>query len=330
MKSFFKFASVGVVFLFGLAINASAAIRTWSGGGADNFWNTPANFSGTVPANNDSLVFGANAVQQINTNNIPGLITESILFTTAGWTLYGNPIINTNGLTNTTASGTVTFNSDLTFGNNQTLSNAAGAMIFGGSLNLNGKNFTINNVGPVTLNGPIGGAGNWNKNFPGTLFLSATNTFIGSVTLNQGIIELRQTNALGAASAGTTIASGPTSGTAQTIRIDLNPPSSSTIPEPLTLQARQGPMLNNAHVRNAAFNNILSGTQTLTTGGSRYNYQSDAGKLTIAGVISPSGLTGTRELRLAGNADGEITRDLRGRVSARFCDYQGGDWSLDN
>ena len=55
-------------------IGASAAPRTWSGGGADNNWSTAANWGGTAPVSGDSLIF-AGIQRTTNLNNIASLNT---------------------------------------------------------------------------------------------------------------------------------------------------------------------------------------------------------------------------------------------------------------
>ncbi|HEY4416931.1 MAG TPA: sulfatase-like hydrolase/transferase [Verrucomicrobiae bacterium] len=74
----------------------SAANLTWSGGGTDNNWNTPANWSGTAPANNNNLNFSG-ATRLANTNNLTGL--------TLGWLQFANGDFNLNGNALTLNSG---------------------------------------------------------------------------------------------------------------------------------------------------------------------------------------------------------------------------------
>ncbi|HXI71387.1 MAG TPA: hypothetical protein VNN22_13605, partial [Verrucomicrobiae bacterium] len=46
-----------------------AAVRTWSGAGADGNWSTAANWGGTAPVNGDLLVFSG-TTRPNNTNDI--------------------------------------------------------------------------------------------------------------------------------------------------------------------------------------------------------------------------------------------------------------------
>jgi autotransporter-associated beta strand protein len=74
---------------------AGAAVRTWSGAGADANWTTAANWGGTAPATNDSLVFNG-VIQQSNTNNYVNLTNNWVTFNNGGFVLYGN-LLTLNG-----------------------------------------------------------------------------------------------------------------------------------------------------------------------------------------------------------------------------------------
>ncbi|MBA4181478.1 MAG: hypothetical protein C0506_12885 [Anaerolinea sp.] len=88
---------------------AHAASRTWTGGGSDNNWTTPANWGGTAPVAGDSLVFPVGASRLNNTNDFPaGTNFASITVSSGGYTLGGNAVSLTNGLTATHASGSTT------------------------------------------------------------------------------------------------------------------------------------------------------------------------------------------------------------------------------
>src|SRR5687767_13643654 len=52
------------------SISVGGADRTWTGGGSDNLWSTPANWGGTAPTAGDSLFFGG-GVRTSPVNNFP-------------------------------------------------------------------------------------------------------------------------------------------------------------------------------------------------------------------------------------------------------------------
>jgi autotransporter-associated beta strand protein len=96
-----------------LSFSADGAIWSWSGGGGANaYWNNSANwgFAGT-PANGDTVIFPASQPNELNTNNIPGLTLNQIVFAGAGggYDIRGNAFTLTNGLivTNTTGANTI-------------------------------------------------------------------------------------------------------------------------------------------------------------------------------------------------------------------------------
>ncbi len=89
--------------------SALAAIATWTGAGADANWMTAANWGGTAPSAGDDLVFPGGAARLTNTNNFPsGTNFNTITFNGAsgGYTLNGNAIQLSSGLTASNTSGT--------------------------------------------------------------------------------------------------------------------------------------------------------------------------------------------------------------------------------
>lgn len=102
---------------------AHAAIRTWSGAGADATWTNTANWGGTAPANADDLVFSG-TTQQNNTNNFSSLSINGLQLANNGFTLNG-------------ASGTL-------LALNGPLTNSAGVNILALPLNVTAQNQTWN------------------------------------------------------------------------------------------------------------------------------------------------------------------------------------------
>jgi hypothetical protein len=76
------------------ANQAQAADRTWTGGGGDNNWGTPANWGGTAPVAGDALFFTGTA-RTSSTNGLPsGTLFNGITFNSpaGAFNLAGNPI----------------------------------------------------------------------------------------------------------------------------------------------------------------------------------------------------------------------------------------------
>jgi autotransporter-associated beta strand protein len=94
------------------AANSRAATHIWTGGGSSEFWNNPANWTGGVPLIGEAapitLIF-TNGVT--TTNNIPGLVVDSLQFLGDNAAVYGSSggtlTIRGNGGTNLWFKGTL-------------------------------------------------------------------------------------------------------------------------------------------------------------------------------------------------------------------------------
>ncbi|HEX5218042.1 MAG TPA: autotransporter-associated beta strand repeat-containing protein [Verrucomicrobiae bacterium] len=92
-----KLKSLGAAILLGalsifIQLSTSfAATHTWTGGGANEYWNNAANWSGGAPAAGEAapvvLIFPGSVV---TTNNIPGLTVDSLRFTGGNAVLHGS------------------------------------------------------------------------------------------------------------------------------------------------------------------------------------------------------------------------------------------------
>src|SRR5947209_1091938 len=80
---------------------------TWTGAGANSNWSTGANWSGgTVPGSGDSLVFPAGVTHLSAVNDLTaGTVFNSIEIDGSGYTLSGNAIHLSQGITTTYSSG---------------------------------------------------------------------------------------------------------------------------------------------------------------------------------------------------------------------------------
>ena len=152
-----------VLILLFFSVNAFSAIKTWDGGGADANWTTAANWSTDVaPVAGDDLVFPAAAVQQSNNNNFFILTSfRSIMVEGGTYTIGGNPIRLTNGLTIT--SGTQTFNFAITLSGAQTFFADLGATATIVILSVGSSALTIDGNGVIGI-GLISGSGSIIKN----------------------------------------------------------------------------------------------------------------------------------------------------------------------
>jgi autotransporter-associated beta strand protein len=186
-----------------------------------------------------------------------------------------------------TDNGTLTFNFLNNITNTQPITGtgalqqiAGGEVFLGGSISINGA---------ITLTA-------------GTMYLTASNSYLGTTTLNStsgGTLVIANSYALGATNGNTTI-NGNT-GANSTLELAGN---NMIVPEAFSLSARQTVAVDVPHIRNASGTNTLTGQITGTTGGNAYNIQSDSGLLTVAGNFVPPSTAGTRNLKLLGDGNG--------------------------
>jgi autotransporter-associated beta strand protein len=185
--------------VLGLAVaSTQAAVKTWDGSFSGN-WSTAANWAGGVaPVNGDDLVFQGGAANLLNTNNYPSLRVKSVTFTGSGYTLHGNALVVTNGVSGQQgAPGANTIEFPVTLGAAQTFDcvNAGASLTFNGALTLGAFTVTFGGTGNTTQHGLIGGTGGLIKSGAGRLLLagSVNNTYSGLTTVTAGILELNDT-----------------------------------------------------------------------------------------------------------------------------------------
>lgn len=105
-------------FSFLVAFNQlHAADRIWTGAGADNNWSTTENWGGTVPADNDNLIFNG-AARQNNFNDLADFSARRLTFSSGGFVLSGNPLeLNPSGsamITNLSGTNTIALDLSIT------------------------------------------------------------------------------------------------------------------------------------------------------------------------------------------------------------------------
>lgn len=174
--------------------SATAADRTWNGGGGDDFWSTPANWGGSAVSANDSLRFGGSVRTSPNNDFPPGTVFNGITFLNpaGAFTLRGNSI----GL-----AGNISDDQPLV---PQTIQFPI-ALTLPPTINVAAD-------GSLTLSGIVSGSGaGITKTGAGQLTLGAANTFDGQVQILGGTVAASTDANLGAA---------PGSATARAIVID--------------------------------------------------------------------------------------------------------------
>ena len=169
--------------------NASAAVKTWDGGGADANWMTAANWANDVaPAANDDLVFPATSAQFITNNNFNFLLLSfrSVTIEGGNYTIGGNPLRLTNGLT--VGGGTQAVNTAITTTGAQTFSAAQSSQTTLALLSVGSGGLTFDGDGLFAV-GVISGSGAIVKNGRGATALLTASGYNGSLTVNGGVIN---------------------------------------------------------------------------------------------------------------------------------------------
>ncbi|MDD4019252.1 MAG: autotransporter-associated beta strand repeat-containing protein [Kiritimatiellae bacterium] len=160
--------------------------RTWTGGGGDANWSTPANWGGTAPTTNDTLFFSG-TTRLASTNDLPEDIPlAGIIFNSGAgaFTLGGNRLTLNGNVSNLSASA-------------QTLALPA--------LLPETRVFFSSSNGAVTVSGSLSGAGGLTKAGFQTLTLAASNSYDGVTTVNDGLLSVTHGNALGSVSGNTEV-----------------------------------------------------------------------------------------------------------------------------
>ena len=162
----------------------------WSGGsGSGSLWSDSANWQQPMPAA-PMLAFNANS-RRTSTNDLTGLVLDSVMVWDQAWQFAGNPVTLNNGFF-CNPSSTVTWGLDT-------------------ALPSGTHTFSVLTARRLTLSGVLSGEGGLllglGRDYAGTLALACpSNTFTGSVVLKSGIAEVTrlanagQPSSLGAAS----------------------------------------------------------------------------------------------------------------------------------
>ena len=150
----------------------------WTGLGGDNNWSTAANWdTNTAPTDGANLLFPSGASQPSNVNDLSGMSFHSIEIDDKNYSISGNAITLTNGISSTYTSGASTFGLDTTLTATETFDVATG-----GTLDMSGV-ITVSNFG--------GGFG-VTKTGGGTLEYSGSsaNQYNGGTVINAGTLVL--------------------------------------------------------------------------------------------------------------------------------------------
>lgn len=128
-------------------------------------------------------------------------------------------IMDTNGsgaseinvLNNPEGNADHAINLDLDLQNNLEVNNLVDqSLTFTGDIDSNGNDITVNSVGTTTMSGVVSEGADVVKEGNGTLVLSGSNTYTGTTTITDGIIQIENSNGLGNSSGDTVVQDGGT------------------------------------------------------------------------------------------------------------------------
>jgi hypothetical protein len=284
--------------------NGNTDTRTWNGHGNTNNWSNPANWDeGIAPDANDSLIFGDIGAVVFTANNdfADGTVFNSITFTgSGGYLLTGNAIGLAAGVVGGTNAGVDTINlAGIVFTAEQSFNAFNGSLVFNTPINLNGFNFLIDGTlagsGPDALNGVISGAGQIVKVGESLWNITGSNTFVGGLEIQKGVLFINNSASLGTTDGSTTIDAGAS----------LQVGGNITLAEPLVISGNGSNASPGAiHVNDQNGLDTFTGTITLGMASALFGVpglatvnlagtiQNQGFDLTIAGVFNTS-LTGT-------------------------------------
>jgi autotransporter-associated beta strand protein len=191
------------------------AVHQWTGS-TSSLWSDTRNWINGSPAGDPAadLVFPT-VSNRASRNDLSGLAVHALTFSANGFTISGNPLRLSGGISDQVSGTTVGSNNlllDLTLTAAQTFSVTQGrseSLYVNGAINLNGNTLTLDGDGFVlSLGSTVSGAGGLVKNGRVEGVLASANSYTGPTTVNAGALYIGNGNALGSTSAGTTVAGG--------------------------------------------------------------------------------------------------------------------------
>ncbi|MFQ3670029.1 MAG: autotransporter-associated beta strand repeat-containing protein [Verrucomicrobiia bacterium] len=162
----------------------------------------------------DSIFFGGNQSYTLTPS-----ASQKLIFDASSGDSYISLLNSPTGNASHTINADIQLNDTLRIHNfvaDQTLT-------LNGDLALGSNNLFLKSFGTTEINGDISGSGNLTKQGTGTAVLAGNNTYTGTTTVSDGILEARSNTALGATSSGTTVQSGATLGLSGGISIGAEP-----------------------------------------------------------------------------------------------------------
>jgi fibronectin-binding autotransporter adhesin len=270
------------------------------------------------------------------TNNLPGMTFDLAVALSAQGTISGPGSltkIGTSSLILTAPDSTWSGSTTISAGTLQIGSGAADGSLADLPMVDNGS-LLMNSATDFAISNQISGTGGISQNVGGTFTLGGSNSFGGQVLINSapatsptgGAIRITNSYALGDTVGNTRIVGDST----HNGRLELA--GNISCAEPVQVDCRQGVTIDAPAVLNVSGNNTMTGPIVGSTGGSDMNFQSDSGKLTMAGTFNCVSTAGTRRLKLMGDGAGEwsgaIANSVDTLVATLIAKTGNGTWTL--
>jgi len=159
-----------------VTLTCTSAPKVWSGA-VNSLWSNSGNWVGGIgPAAGDRIEFPASGSNKTNTNDLSGLVLTSVTFNGGAYTLGGNALALSGGVTNSSFGNTLTMPIQLV--SSQTINTSAGIVTFNGPVDA--QAFTLTLFGSFEFTG--GFAGN------GTITMAGGRTGVGGTSTFSGTI----------------------------------------------------------------------------------------------------------------------------------------------
>jgi autotransporter-associated beta strand protein len=175
----------------------------------------------------------------------------------------------------------------------------------------------------ATVNSALAGSQGLTKSGAGTVILGGANSYSGATSLSAGALRATHNNALGSTSGSTSI------GNAADARLELA--GGVTVGEAITISCKAAANGNVPAVVNVSGTNTLSGTLSLTTGGSFWTFEAAGGKLRVTGAVNNTTTVNARTIWLRGAAAGELVSVIGDSAAALATNIRKDDtgvWTL--
>jgi autotransporter-associated beta strand protein len=268
----------------GAATTLSAAIGSGNGAwntDADGFWSDAGNW------NNGAIAAGAGYTADFSTINISA--NRTVTLDTAR------------------SLGALKFG-DTGGAQNWTITNSPGSTL---TLNNGSSSPTIAVANTATLAGPLAGTSGFIKSGPGTLILSGGNSLAGTLYVDNALTgstsegAVRIANNAAVANVSSPIYIRDNNSASSTLQLD-GTSGNLNLTQGISLAGRNAAVM---AIQNLAGSNTIAGDFTLASGGGNYWFDSDAGKLNLAGQLPASApsVPNGRTLTFMGAGDFQIS-----------------------